>query len=149
MTPSCALISTDYADKPLVSFLSMFWTPKSSPGPPPISHPSALPLTQVGAVVLELLREFLQVRLTERNDLPTAGLLQHSSVPVISAHGSQQNPVLTLGRGCTSAHVPRGAPGWEAAPHPHHEASTCRLWHLLPSLLIAQLPARILGFNRS
>ena len=75
MTPDCLNQHRRCMDKPLVLCLSMFWTPKSSFGPPPTSHPSALPLTQVGAVVLELLREFLQVRLTERNDLPAAGLL--------------------------------------------------------------------------
>lgn len=59
-------------------------------------------------MVLEFLGELLQVGLSERNDLPATGLLQHGSVPVIGANGSQQNPVLTLGRGYTSTRDPRG-----------------------------------------
>lgn len=59
-------------------------------------------------MILELLGKFLQVGLAEGNDLPATGLLQHGSVPVIGANGSQQNAVLTSGRGHTSARVPGG-----------------------------------------
>lgn len=75
-------------------------------------------LTQVCAMVLELLGELLQVGLSERNDLPATGLLQHSSVPVIGTNGSQQNPVLATGRGHTSALISPGAPLWAATPGP-------------------------------
>lgn len=69
-------------------------------------HAPRLALTQVCAVVLELLGEFLQVGLSQRNDLPASGLLQHSSIPVVGTHGTQQNPVLALERGHTSTRVP-------------------------------------------
>lgn len=45
-------------------------------------------------MVLQLLGELLQVGLTQWDHLPTAGLLQHSPIPVVGTHGAQQDPIL-------------------------------------------------------
>ena len=126
------------------------WVSSGPRAPLPAHCPSpalTLALTQICAVVLELLWELLQVGLSERNDLPTTGLLQHGSVPVIGTDGSQQNSILALGRGHTSALAPQvplsGKPHWVL----HHEAYASHPGHLvLDSYLIAQLVAGIFGF---
>lgn len=60
--------------------LSRVWArgsaaPGCPPGPPPAGLPSLWALTQVCAMVLELLGELFQVGLTERNDLAGTRLL--------------------------------------------------------------------------
>lgn len=92
-------------DRPHAPCAGGFWLP-GVPSSLTAHQPPRLALTQVCAVVLELLGEFLQVGLSQRNDLPASGLLQHSSIPVVGTHSTQQNPVLALERGHTSTCVP-------------------------------------------
>lgn len=77
--------------------------PVLSAAPHPVLHPAGL--TQVCAVVLELLGELLQVRLAQRDHLAAARFLQHSPGPVIGTHSTQQDSVLVARRGCFRSQV--------------------------------------------